>query len=206
MLKAFQEGIDIHSMTAANVFGVAIDEVEAAMRRQAKIINFATIYMVSPFGLSQQAEISIKEAAEFINRYFETYPKFKDYMDKTIAFAEQHGYVETLLGRKRKVPEIKSDNKFRKEGAERIAVNTPIQGTAADMIKLAMIVIDKKLAENNYKSKMIMQVHDELVLEVHDSEKDAVAELVKTEMEQAMDLNVPIVVDMGWGTNWEDAH
>ncbi len=127
MIRAFREGIDIHRMTAASVFGVAIDAVTPDMRRQAKIINFATIYGVSPFGLSQQADISIRDAAEFIRRYFETYPGFRRYVDETIEFARTRGYVQTLLGRKRRLPEINSTTSFRREGAERIAINTPIQ-------------------------------------------------------------------------------
>lgn len=150
MKKAFNEGIDIHSMTASSVFGTDIDGVTPDMRRQAKIINFATIYGVSPFGLSQQADIGVKEAAEFIRIYFETYPGFKKYTEETIEFVRSHGYVQTMLGRRRMVPEIDSDTNFRREGAERIAINTPIQGTSADMIKLAMISIAEELKKENY--------------------------------------------------------
>ncbi len=206
MIRAFREGIDIHSMTASSVFGVLPEAVTPDMRRQAKIINFATIYKVSPFGLSQQADISVRDAADFIRKYFETYPGFREYMDRTIEFARENGYVQTLLGRKRPVPEIDATAVFRREGAERIAINTPIQGTSADMIKIAMIRISKKLREGNLKSKMIMQVHDELVFEVPENEKGTMEHLVIHEMENALPLEVPVVVDAGWGANWEEAH
>lgn len=206
MIRAFSQGIDIHSMTASSVFSVPLDEITPEMRRQAKIINFATIYGVSPYGLSQQAEIGMKEAAGFIAKYFELYPGFKDYIERTTAFAREHGYVQTLLGRRRDVPEIDSKTSFRREGAERIAINTPIQGTSADMIKIAMIKIDEFLREKLLKSKMIMQVHDELVLEVHQDEGETVEAAVKELMEGAMELKVPVVVDMGRGKNWDEAH
>ncbi len=206
MLKAFREGIDIHSMTASSVFGVSLDEIKPDMRRQAKIINFATIYGVSPYGLSQQAEIGVKDAALFIEKYFATYPGFRKYIDRTIAFAKEHGYVETLLGRQRPVPEITSTTSFMREGAERVAINMPIQGTSADMIKIAMIQIHDDLIRNKMKSKMIIQVHDELVFEAKEDELDDLKSIVKDRMEKAVDLNVPVVVDIGVGKNWEEAH
>jgi len=206
MKKAFNEGIDIHSLTASSVFDVSLEEVESHMRRQAKIINFATIYGVSPFGLSQQADINIKEAGDFIRIYFETYPGFKKYMDETIHYAQEHGFVQTLLGRKRYIPEINSDAVFRREGAERTAINTPIQGTSADMIKIAMINIAKELHEKKLETKMIIQVHDELVFEVKEDEKAEIEALVEEKMSSALDLSVPVVVDMGWGKNWDEAH
>ena len=206
MLRAFREGIDIHTMTASSVFGVEAKAVTPEMRRQAKIINFATIYGVSPFGLSKQADISMKDAAKFIERYFETYPGFREYIDKTVQFAREHGYVETLLGRRRPVPDITSSAVFRREGAERIAINTPIQGTSADLIKIAMIAIHRGMKENNMHSRMILQVHDELVFDVDPSEKDAMQILVKEKMEHAMELSVPIVAALGWGRSWGEAH
>ncbi len=206
MIKAFAQGIDIHNMTAASVFSVPMEEITPEMRRQAKIINFATIYGVSPYGLSQQAEIGMKEAAGFIAKYFELYPGFKDYIERTTTFAREKGFVRTLLGRRRDVPEIDSKTSFRREGAERIAINTPIQGTSADMIKIAMIRIDEFLRKQSMKSKMIMQVHDELVLEVHEDEGETVESAVKELMENAMELKVPVVVDMGRGQNWDEAH
>ena len=206
MIKAFTGGADIHNMTAASVFGVDTSQVTQEMRRQAKIINFATIYGVSPYGLSQQSQIDMKEAARFIMAYFETYPGFNDYINSTIEFARENGYVKTILGRKREISEINSKTSFRREGAERIAINTPIQGSSADMIKLAMIRIHEEFESQKLRSKMIMQVHDELVFEVHDEEKDEAASLVKACMEHALELSVPVIVDLGWGKNWEEAH
>jgi DNA polymerase-1 len=206
MLKAYREGIDIHSMTGASMFGVATEDLTREMRNHAKVVNFSVIYKVSPFGLSKQADISFKEAEDFINKYFEMYPGVKDYFEKTINFAQEHKYVETLMGRRRAVPDIDANSSFSREAAERVAVNSPIQGTSADMIKLAMIEIDKALKEKNLKTKMIMQVHDELVFEVPVAEKDIIEKLVKDKMENALKLEVPIVVDLGWGANWEEAH
>lgn len=206
MLLAFSKGIDIHNMTASSVFGVPIDELKSDMRRKAKIINFATIYGVSPYGLSQQAEISIKDAAIFIEKYFQTYPGFKNYIDKTISFAQKHGYVETLCGRRRPVPEINSTTSFMREGAERAAINMPIQGTSADMIKIAMINIQNDLADKKMKSKMIIQVHDELVFEAKKDELESLKSIITNRMEKALDLNVPVVVDIGLGENWGEAH
>jgi len=185
---------------------VPMDGVTPDMRRQAKVINFATIYGVSPFGLSQQAEIGVKEAAEFIRIYFETYPGFKKFIDETIEFARANGYVKTLLGRKRGIDEIDSDTSFRREGAERVAINTPIQGTSADMIKIAMINISDDIKRKNMKTRMIMQVHDELVFEVPEEELDQAKTMVVDRMEHALDLAVPVKVDVGVGKNWEEAH
>lgn len=206
MIKAFRDNADIHAATAALVFGVDIKDVTSDMRRQAKTINFATIYGVSPFGLSRQADINIREASDFIKAYFKAYPVFRDYIDRTVAFAEKHGYVETILGRRRDIPEINSSAEFRREGAKRMAINTPIQGSSADMIKLAMIKIYEEFAASALRSKMIMQVHDELVFEVHEAEKERVASIVKNIMEGVMKLSVPVVVELGWGRNWEEAH
>jgi DNA polymerase I len=206
MIRAFKDDIDIHSLTASSVFGVPIDAVTPDMRRQAKVINFATIYGVSPFGLSQQAEIGMKEAAEFIRLYFQTYPGFKEYIDRTIAFARERGYVQTMLGRKRAIADIDSDTSFRREGAERVAINTPIQGTSADMIKIAMIRIDELFRKKKLGALMIMQVHDELVFEVPEPEADEVERLVRDTMEHAVELSVPVKVDIGSGKNWDEAH
>ena len=206
MINAFKNGTDIHSLTASSVFNVPMDAITPDMRRQAKIINFATIYGVSPFGLSQQADIDIHQAAEFINKYFETYPGFKKYIDDTVAYAKEHGYVKTLLGRKRYVQEINAENNFRREGAVRIAINTPIQGTAADMIKIAMINIQKAIDDNNYKTKMILQVHDELVMETPENETEIITKLIKKEMEGSVKLSVPVTVDIAAGVNWDEAH
>ncbi|HSV97826.1 MAG TPA: DNA polymerase I [Spirochaetota bacterium] len=206
MTEAFKNGIDIHSLTASSVFRVAMDAITPDMRRQAKVINFATIYGVSPYGLSQQAGISVRDAAEFINRYFATYPGFRRYIDETIAFAREKGYVLTILGRRRPIPEINSSAQFRREGAERIAINTPIQGTAADLVKIAMIDVQREIDEKSYGGRMILQVHDELVFEVPLDEKERFGAMVRAKMEGALKLSVPIVVDMGWGTDWGEAH
>ncbi len=206
MIRAFKEGIDIHALTASSVFGVEMEGVTPDMRRQAKIINFATIYGVSPFGLSQQADIGVREAAEFIRKYFETYPGFKQFIDDTISFAREHGYVQTLLGRKRRLPEINSATSFRREGEERVAINTPIQGTSADLIKLAMIRIHHEIKKRKLASRMILQVHDELVFESPERERGEIEAIVRHEMEHALDLRVPVTVDVGWGKNWEEAH
>ncbi len=206
MIRAFHEGLDIHRITAASVFDVPIEDVTPDMRRQAKIINFATIYGVSPYGLSQQADISVQKAAEFIKKHFETYPGLERYVHETIEFARKNGFVKTLLGRRRPLSDINSDAKFQREGAERVAINTPIQGTSADMIKLAMVKIQKAFDEKKLKTRMILQVHDELVFEVFESEKEIVQEIVQHEMESAINLSVPVVVDIGWGKNWAEAH
>jgi len=206
MINAFKAGTDIHNLTASSVFGKPLDEITPDLRRKAKIINFATIYGVSPFGLSQQADISMQEASEFITKYFEAYPGFKKYIDVTVAFAESKGYVTTLLGRKRPIPDINSSISFRKEGAKRVAINTPIQGTAADLIKIAMINIQNKIMEEGYRTKIILQVHDELVFEFPESELATIEKLVRCEMEGALELSVPIVVDIVCGKNWDEAH
>jgi DNA polymerase-1 len=176
------------------------------MRRQAKVVNFATIYGATAFGISRQTDISMKDAAHFITRYFETYPKFQEYIDKTIAFAREHGYVETLCGRRRNLPDINAKAQFVREGAERVAMNTPLQGTVADIIKIAMITIHNTLLEKKLTSRMLLQVHDELVFEVADSEKEIMESLVRDQMQGAMNLSVPLIVDMGWGKSWGEAH
>jgi len=206
MLKAFTENIDIHSLTASNIFEIPIEQITGEMRRKAKVINFATIYGVSPYGLSQQAEISVKEAATFIEKYFETYPGFKKYMEDTINLAKEQGFVETLLGRKREIPEINSENRFRREGAERTAINTPIQGTSADLIKVAMNKIQTEFNKKNLKSKIIIQVHDELVFEVFENEKKNVEEIIIKNMGNPIDINLNLIVDLGYGKNWGEAH
>ncbi|HEY1407142.1 MAG TPA: DNA polymerase I, partial [Spirochaetota bacterium] len=206
MMRAFREKIDIHTLTASSVFNVPIDQVEDWMRRQGKTINFATIYGVSPYGLSRQTDISIKEAAQFIDRYFESYPKFREYIDRTIMFAREHGYVETIFGRRRPVPEINSTAVFRREGAERIAINTPIQGSSADIIKVAMINIYREFIQRKLAARIILQVHDELVVEAAESEREEVESIVRDNMENAFPLDVPMVVDIAWGPSWGEAH
>ncbi|HRX16466.1 MAG TPA: DNA polymerase I [Spirochaetota bacterium] len=205
MCRAFNENADIHTLTASSIFGVSKDKVTADMRRQAKVVNFATIYGVSPYGLSKQIDLSVSEAKHFIDRYFETYPGFKDYMEKVITFARENGFVETTCGRRRYVPEINSKSQFPREGAERVAVNTPIQGTSADMIKIAMISLEKHIHEYSLKSRLVMQVHDELVFELADEEEFFI-DVIKKEMESAIELSVPVLVEVGRASNWEEAH
>ena len=201
--QAFARDEDVHRRTAAAVYSVDVANVTPEMRAVAKTANFAIIYGVSAFGLSQQTELAVGEAREFIDTYFERYPKVKEYMDGAIRQARTEGYVSTLLGRRRFLPEINAENRQRREFAERIAINTPIQGTAADLIKLAMIKIHARLA--GMKSRMVLQVHDELVFDVHQAEADAVTDIARTEMEVALKLDVPLKVDIGMGANWLEA-
>lgn len=206
MKKAFREQADIHTITASRVFCVNPESVTPQMRRQAKIINFATIYGVTPFGLSQQADISMSDAKKFIERYYDTYPGFKDYVGRITSFAAANGYVETICGRRRYIQDISSSVSFRREGAERIAVNTPIQGSSADMIKIAMRDIYSDFAANGINSRIILQVHDELVIETIESEKETVENIVRRRMENAVSLDVPVLVEMKFADNWADAH
>jgi DNA polymerase-1 len=203
LIKAFNEGEDIHARTAAEVYGVAIDKVTPEQRRAAKTANFAVIYGVSAYGLSQQTELNLTESKGFIDTYFERYPNIRNYMDETIASARENGYVTTLIGRRRYLPEINSKNYQVRQFAERTAINTPIQGTAADLIKIAMIAIDKEMA--SMKSKMVLQVHDELVFDAHKDELEKLRRLVERQMSQAIKMAVPLVVDMGVGPNWLEA-
>ncbi len=206
MIEAFQKGNDIHATTAAKVFGVDITEVSREQRSHAKTINFGIMYGVSAFGLSNQTSLSRKESKEMIDAYYETYPKLKAYISNQVLFAREKGYVETVLGRRRYLKDINSANGVVRSAAERNAVNAPIQGSAADIIKIAMINIDKKLQEGNYKTKMLLQVHDELVFDVPKSELDTIKVLIKNEMENAYTLEVPLDVELGVGRNWLEAH
>lgn len=207
MLSAFQNGHDIHKATAAGVYGVSLDEVTPEQRRNAKTVNFSIIYGAGSTNLSRQLGLSRGDAKELIENYFAQYKGLKTYMDKTVEDARENGYVMTLVGRKRGLRDINSRNGLARSNAERMAINTPIQGTAADMIKIAMINIDKAFEENNIQSKMIMQVHDELVFDVLKSELDQVKELVEHHMIHAIpNLNVPILVEAGIGQNWLEAH
>ncbi|HMU85791.1 MAG TPA: DNA polymerase, partial [Leptospiraceae bacterium] len=196
--------VDIHARTASSIFGVAEDQVTADMRSKAKVVNFSIIYGVTDFGLSQSLQVPRAEAKMYIEKFFEKYPGVKKYMDDTIAFAGKNGYVETLFGRRRQIPDIHSPNRFRREGAERTAINTPIQGTSADLIKRAMIDIHAKMKSKKLESQMILQVHDELLFDVVPSEKDEVVSIAKGEMESTR-LRVPLRVDHGFGQNWDEA-
>lgn len=206
MLDAFSKGIDIHTATAAKVYGVSIEEVDGTQRRNAKAVNFGIIYGQSAFGLSQNLGIPRKEAAEIIEQYFAQYPGIKRYMSDTMNFARENGYVETIMGRRRYLRDINSANQTVRGFAERNAINAPIQGSAADMIKIAMINIHKEMKAQNLQSTMTMQVHDELVFDVLKSEKEAVKAIIQDKMANAIKLTVPIVVEIGEGNNWLEAH
>ena len=206
MIKAFQNNEDIHKITAAKVFNVPLEEVTKEQRSNAKTVNFGIIYGVSAFGLSNQTSLSRSESAALIDAYYKTYPKLKSYMSDQVDFARENGYVQTVLGRRRYLKDINSANAMVRSGAERNAVNAPIQGSAADIIKIAMINIFQKLTTENWKSKMLLQVHDELVFDVHNSELDKIQIMIKNEMENAFKLEVPLEVEIGVGKNWLEAH
>ena len=206
MIEAFQNKEDIHRATAAKVFGVPPEEVTRQQRSNAKTVNFGIIYGVSAFGLSQQTDLNRNEAKELIETYYATYPKLRAYIQDQIDFAREHGYVETVLGRRRYLKNINSQNAIVRGGAERNAVNAPIQGSAADIIKLAMIHIHQKIHAEGWQSKMLLQVHDELVFDVPKNELESFQMMVKNEMEKAFSLEVPLVVDIGTGNNWLQAH
>ena len=203
LVKAFVNSEDIHTRTAAEVYNVTIDQVTPDMRRSAKTANFAIIYGVSAYGLSQQSELNLEQSKEFIETYFKRYAGIRKYMDETISFAREKGYVTTMFGRRRLIPQINDKNYVVRQNAERVAINTPLQGTAAEIIKIAMIKIYKKMA--GMKSKMVLQVHDELIFDTHKDELEALQPLVKFGMEKAVKLKVPVVVDTGFGNNWLDA-
>ena len=206
LTDAFLQGLDVHQATAAEVFGVALDKVTTDQRRSAKAINFGLIYGMSAFGLGRQLHIGRHQAQEYIDKYFSRYPSVKEYMDNTRRAAAEKGFVETLFGRRLYLPEINSSNGMRRQAAERTAINAPMQGTAADIIKLAMIDVDFWLAAAGLRSKMIMQVHDELVLEVPESEVDMITDGLRNRMSAVADLSVPLLVDLGKGDNWDEAH
>lgn len=206
MIEAFKNGEDIHASTASKVFNVPISEVTREQRGNAKTVNFGIIYGVSAFGLSNQTDLSRSESKELIDTYYETYPKLKAYINSQIDFARDHGYVQTVLGRRRYLNDINSRNAVVRGAAERNAVNAPIQGSAADIIKIAMINIHKKLVNENYQTKMLLQVHDELVFDVYKPELENIKKLVKNEMENAFKLEVPLTAELGEGNNWLEAH
>jgi len=206
MIEAFKNGEDIHASTAARVFDVPLEEVTKEQRSNAKTVNFGIIYGVSAFGLSNQTDLSRKEAKELIETYYKTYPKLRNFMSEQVNFARENGYVQTVLGRRRYLNAINASNAIVRGAAERNAVNAPIQGSAADIIKIAMINIHKKLEEGNYKSKMLLQVHDELVFDIYKPELESLESLIKTEMENAYPLSVSLDVDLGLGENWLEAH
>lgn len=204
LISAFNSDVDVHSLTASKVFDVPVEQVTKEMRYKSKAVNFGIIYGQTRYGLAKALDIPAQEAQNFIDKYFMTYSKVKDYMENTVAFAYEHGFVETIFGRKRYLPELASPNRMIKEFAERAAINQPLQGTAADLIKMAMINVDKVFKENNLKSKMVMQVHDELVFEVVADELEQVKTLVKQEMQNVANLKVPLLVDINWGKSWKE--
>jgi DNA polymerase-1 len=207
MIEAFKQGIDIHTATAARVYGIEVKDVTSEQRRNAKAVNFGIIYGQSAFGLSQSLGIPRKEAATIIDEYWKQYPNIKNYMNITINFAKENGYVQTLMGRRRYLRDINSANFTVRGFAERNVINAPVQGSAADMIKLAMINIYNRMQQlGNLKSKMILQVHDELLFDVYKPEVELMKQLVKEEMEKAMPIQVPVVVEAGIGENWLEAH
>ena len=206
MLNAFNKGVDIHSATAAKVYKVKEQDVTREMRSHAKMVNFGIIYGISAFGLSQRLGIKRKEASEIIENYFEEFPKVKEYMDNSILRARDNEFVETILGRRRYLRDINSRNGIMRSFAERNAINAPIQGSAADIIKKAMIEVQEEIEKQNLESKMLLQVHDELVFDMKKEEREVMMKIVKEKMEQTIKLNVPLVVDMGVGENWLVAH
>jgi DNA polymerase I len=207
MLEAFQKGQDIHRATAARVFDTAYDEVSREQRYRAKTVNFAIIYGAGATNLSQQLNIKRPEAAELIEQYFQKYSGIKNYMEQTVKEAREKGFVTTLMGRRRQLRDINSNNSMARSMAERMAVNTPIQGSAADMIKIAMARIHRVFNKETFKSRMILQVHDELVFDVHESEIEKIKPVIEEHMKNAIpNLKVPILVEMGLGKNWLEAH
>jgi DNA polymerase-1 len=206
LMKAFNDGEDIHRSTAALVFMVEPKDVTPDMRRKAKEVNFGILYGIGPFGLKTRLGVTQSHAKEIIETYFNTFKRVKNYMDDSIISAKEKGYAETLLGRRRYLKNINSNNRVVRQFEERVAINMPIQGTAADMIKLAMIKIYKELEKRKANTKMVLQVHDELVFDAQKDEVDELLPMIINKMETAMPLNVPVVADVGIGDNWLDAH
>ena len=206
MNRAFREREDIHAVTASRIWGVPEEMVDDEMRRQAKTVNFGIIYGISAFGLSERLGLPRKLGQQFIEQYFEEYPGVRRYMDETVEFCKEHGYVETMLGRRRYLKDIHSRNRAVRAAAERNAINSPIQGTAADMIKRAMVAIHRQQVERGWKTRMLLQVHDELLFDLHREEEEEVREVVEREMKEAIPMKVPIDVEMGTGETWLDAH
>jgi DNA polymerase-1 len=205
LIEAYREQEDIHRITASQVFHVPFEEVTSQQRRNAKAVNFGIVYGISSFGLSQDLSITKKEAAQYIEDYFKTYPGIKSFLDDTVKHAKKMGYVVTLFGRRRPVPELASSNFMQRSFGERVAMNAPIQGTAADIIKIAMIGVQRRLRERQMRSRLVLQVHDELLIEAYKPELDEIKNILREEMEQAVSLDVPLEVDMHTGENWYEA-
>ena len=204
MIYAFQNGEDIHKQAASKVFNIPIKKVTKEQRSSAKAVNFGIVYGISDFGLANQLGVSNKQAKEYINQYLEKYNGIKNFMDDIVESAKEKGYVETLFGRRRYIPEIKSNNYIVRQFGSRVAMNTPIQGTAADIMKIAMINVDKALQENNINAKIVLQIHDELLLEVKEEDKEKAKEILKECMENAMTLKIPLEVEVSEGKSWYD--
>ena len=205
LIQAYKEAQDIHRITASQVFHTPFEEVTDLQRRNAKAVNFGIVYGISSFGLSQDLSITRKEAQEYIERYFETYPGIKKFLDDAVAHAKENGYVATMFGRRRPIPELSSSNFMQRQFGERIAMNSPIQGAAADIMKIAMIAVDKELKNRKMKSRLVLQVHDELLIEAWKDEIEEVKEILKRGMEGAASLEVPLEIDMHVGENWYEA-
>jgi DNA polymerase-1 len=206
LLSAFKAGEDVHRATASEVFGVPLDQVSSEQRRYAKVINFGLIYGMSAYGLARNLAIDQGVAKNYIAQYFAKYPGVKRYMDTIREAAKSRGYVETVFGRRLWLPEISSPSGPRRQAAERAAINAPMQGTAADLIKLAMIQVQQSLEEKRLRSRLVLQVHDELVLEVPEAEVETLRALLPQKMETVAQLSVPLIVDVGVGDNWDEAH
>lgn len=206
LLKAFHDGVDVHQSTAGEVFAVPYEEVDGNQRRAAKAINFGLMYGMSAFGLARQLNIGRAEAQAYMDTYFQRYPDVQKFMEETREKARENGFVETLFGRRLYLPDIKASNMQRRQGAERAAINAPMQGTAADIIKRAMISVDGWLQKEQPQARLVMQVHDELVFEVAEGERESLQAEVTRRMSGAADLDVPLVVDTGYGPDWDTAH
>ena len=206
LIHAFREGIDVHAATAAKIFHLPVEAVSADQRRIAKTANFGIMYGISAFGLAQRLRIPRSEAKKIIDDYFASFPAIRSFIDRTVAAARENGYVETLFGRRRFIPDINSKNLTLRSLAERNAVNAPIQGTSADIIKIAMIRIDRRLRESGMAARMVLQIHDELLFEAPQTEAEALKEMVVSEMEGVIKLSVPLTVECKDGKNWLEAH
>lgn len=206
LIAAFTAGADVHRSTASEIFGVQPEEVTAEMRRRAKVINFGIVYGMSPFGLASELAMSQEEAGQYIDRYFRIYCGVKAFIDRTIREAAERGFVTTLWGRRRAIPELRSSDQAVRQLGERLAINTPIQGSAADLIKIAMIAIFKRLRSERLETRMISQIHDELLFEVPETELEVAKRVATEEMERAATLSVPLKVDLGIGVSWAEAH
>ena len=206
LIQAYKMDQDIHRITASKVFNTPFEEVTDLQRRNAKAVNFGIVYGISSFGLSQDLSISRKEAAEYIEQYFATYRKVKEYLDKLVSDAKENGYITTMFGRRRPIPELSSSNFMQRSFGERVAMNSPIQGTAADIIKIAMIKVWRALKDAGLKSKLILQVHDELLIETYEEETEQVKQILAENMKNAAQLEVNLEVDLHVGNNWYEAH